>query len=47
MVAGMMAVGLSGVYLTIKHIREEAEEDRLEAEREHAGEPSAAPEEEE
>ena len=47
MVAGMMAVGLSGVYLTIKHIREEAEEDRLAAKQEQADEPSAAPEEEE
>jgi ferredoxin len=31
MVAGAMLVGLSGVYLTIKHIKEEAAQERLEA----------------
>lgn len=34
MVAGAMLVGLSGVYLTIKHIKEEAARERLEAEQE-------------
>jgi len=32
LVAGAMLVGLSGAYLTIKHQKEEAEKDRLEAE---------------
>ena len=36
MVAGAMLVGLSGAYLTIKHAREEAERDRLEADQEQA-----------
>ncbi|MEO8612016.1 MAG: 4Fe-4S dicluster domain-containing protein [Chloroflexota bacterium] len=36
MVAGAMLVGLSGVYLTIKHIKEEAARERLEAEQEKA-----------
>ncbi|MCC6612840.1 MAG: 4Fe-4S dicluster domain-containing protein [Anaerolineae bacterium] len=34
MVAGMMLVGLSGAYLTIKHIKEEAAREREEAEKE-------------
>ncbi|MBK8025799.1 MAG: 4Fe-4S dicluster domain-containing protein [Chloroflexi bacterium] len=32
MVAGAMLVGLTGAYLTIKHLKEEAEKDRQEAE---------------
>ena len=32
LVAGSMLVGLSGAYLTIKHLKEEAEAERLEAE---------------
>ena len=32
MVAGAMLIGLSGIYLTIKHQKQEAEEERLEAE---------------
>jgi len=36
MVAGAMLVGLTGVYLTIKHLREEAERDRVEAAKEKA-----------
>jgi formate dehydrogenase iron-sulfur subunit len=36
MVAGAMLVGLSGAYLTIKHQKEEAERERLEAEQEKA-----------
>lgn len=32
MVAGAMLVGLTGAYLTIKHLKEEAELDRIEAE---------------
>lgn len=43
LVAGAMLVGLSGAYLTIKHLKEEAEEDRLEAEQ---GQHSADGEEE-
>ncbi len=39
MVAGMMMVGLSGAYLTIKHLKEEAEKERLEAEQEKATQP--------
>jgi formate dehydrogenase iron-sulfur subunit len=31
MVAGAMLVGLSGIYLTIKHFKEEAARERLEA----------------
>ena len=38
MVAGAMLVGLSGVYLTIRHLKEEAERDRQEAEQERAAE---------
>lgn len=38
MVAGMMLVGLSGAYLTIKHLKEEAAKERAEAERAKAGE---------
>jgi hypothetical protein len=30
MVAGAMLVGLTGVYLTIKHLREEADRERAE-----------------
>jgi formate dehydrogenase iron-sulfur subunit len=40
MVAGMMLVGLSGAYLTIKHIREEAAKERQEAEQAHAAQPA-------
>ena len=40
MVAGAMLVGLSGVYLTIKHIKEEAARERLEAEQEQAAQPA-------
>jgi formate dehydrogenase iron-sulfur subunit len=36
MVAGVMLVGLTGAYLTIKHFKEEAEKERLEAEQEKA-----------
>jgi formate dehydrogenase iron-sulfur subunit len=36
MVAGAMLVGLSGVYLTIKHLKEEAARERLEAEQAQA-----------
>jgi len=36
MVAGAMLVGLTGAYLTIKHLREEAERDRVEAAKEKA-----------
>ena len=36
MVAGAMLVGLTGVYLTIKHMKEEAAKERLEAEQEKA-----------
>ena len=32
MVAGAMLVGLTGAYLTIKHLKEEAEKERQEAE---------------
>ena len=39
MVAGMMLVGLSGAYLTIKHLKEEAAKERLEAEKEKAAQP--------
>jgi formate dehydrogenase iron-sulfur subunit len=40
MVAGAMLVGLSGVYLTIKHLKEEAAKERLEAEQAAAGLPA-------
>jgi formate dehydrogenase iron-sulfur subunit len=36
MVAGAMLVGLSGAYLTIKHLKEDAERERLEAEQEQS-----------
>ncbi len=36
MVAGAMLVGLSGAYLTIKHLKEEAASEKLEAEQEKA-----------
>ena len=36
LVAGAMLVGLSGAYLTIKHQKEEAEEERREAEKANA-----------
>ncbi|HML21957.1 MAG TPA: 4Fe-4S dicluster domain-containing protein [Aggregatilinea sp.] len=38
LVAGAMLVGLSGAYLTIKHLKEEAAAERREAEHAHAGE---------
>lgn len=41
LVAGAMLVGLSGIYLTIKHVKEEAKADRLEAESAHAARPDA------
>jgi hypothetical protein len=41
MVAGAMLVGLSGIYLTIKHQKEEAEQERLDAEKAKAAEPAA------
>ena len=37
LVAGAMLVGLTGAYLTIKHQKEEAEQERLEAEHAKAG----------
>jgi uncharacterized membrane protein YuzA (DUF378 family) len=36
-----MLVGLSGIYLTIKHFREEAEKERMEAEQAKAAPPVA------
>lgn len=38
MVAGAMLVGLSGIYLTIKHLREEAAKDRTDESAESVGE---------